>query len=160
ASSAPSASLRWIGPNARSLTVAVLQGNVNQDVPWDARYIAATMGRYSDLTREAVRRGAQLVVWPGTSLPGGLRDNHAIRRQVAELARETGVWLVIGSNDRDWRGEHEFNQAFLVNPGGALVGGYAKVRLVPFGEFVPMRGLFPILEKLHVRPFNLSPGPG
>jgi apolipoprotein N-acyltransferase len=159
--SASAASSAVMSETTGSIVVAVLQGSVDQDVVWDRRYVAATMECYGRLTREAAERGATLIVWPETSLPGELRYEPELRREVGALARETGAWLVIGSNDHDEREvDRELNQAFLVSPSGEVAGSYAKVRLVPFGEFVPMRALFPFLEQLHVRPFNLSPGPG
>jgi apolipoprotein N-acyltransferase len=149
-----------VGHPKSEIRVAVLQGNVDQDVVWDRRYVRATMDQYAGLTREAAEQGATLIVWPETSLPGELSFDNELLIQVGLLALETGAWLVIGSNDHDDRDGREFNRAFLVGPPGGPLGSYAKVRLVPFGEFVPLRALLPFLERLHVRPFSLSPGPG
>jgi apolipoprotein N-acyltransferase len=156
----PSPLLPFSPSSAGALRVAVVQGNMDQDVPWDSTYVQATMARYADLTHAAAAAGAEIIVWPETSLPGELRFSPDLLRQVTELAHATGAWLVVGSNDHDARDDRDLNQAFLVSPDREIVGAYAKVRLVPFGEFVPMRRLFPFLEQLHVRPFNLSPGAG
>ena len=157
---APGAQEGRVRRGTNTLHVAVIQGNIDQDVPWDNGFVQSTMGRYTELTRAAAAAGAKVIVWPETALPGELRFNADLLHEVTELAHATGAWLVVGSNDHDARDDRELNQAFLVSPEREIVGAYAKVRLVPFGEFVPMRTLFPFLEQLHVRPFNLSPGAG
>jgi apolipoprotein N-acyltransferase len=61
------------------------------------------------------------------------------RERVGRLARDLGVWLLIGTVDyREAEGEaRPVNAAVLVGPDGSLGGAYAKMHLVPFGEYVP-----------------------
>src|SRR5205807_10294384 len=56
-----------------TLPVAVVQGDINQDTEWDARYIQRAMEAHSRLTRDAARAGARLIIGSETSLPGELR---------------------------------------------------------------------------------------
>jgi apolipoprotein N-acyltransferase len=142
----------------RSLPVAVVQGNVDQDVLWDGEYFRRSMEPHLRLTRAAARQGAQLIVWSETSLPGELRHDRGLRSMVGRLARSANAELIIGSNDQI--GDKRYNRAFLVDREGRLRGGYAKRHLVPYGECVPLRQWFPIVEKLHVTPFDLTPGEG
>jgi apolipoprotein N-acyltransferase len=141
-----------------SLPVAVVQGNIDQDVLWDDDYRRRSLERHTRLTQEAALAGARLVVWSETSLPGELRYDPTLASLVAWLARTANAELIVGSNDRT--GDCEYNRAFLVDREGRIRGDYAKRHLVPYGECVPMRAWFPFLEKLHVRPFNLTPGEG
>ncbi len=141
-----------------TLPVAVVQGNVNQDVLWDAAYVRRAMETHFRLTQRAARAGARLVIWPETSLPGELRNDPALRAVIGRLARVADTELVVGSNDRI--GTRAYNRAFLIDRHGWLRGGYAKRQLVPYGECVPMRAWFPFLEKLHVTAFDLTPGEG
>jgi apolipoprotein N-acyltransferase len=146
------------GRGAPTLPVAVVQGNVDQDVAWDGDYWRRAMSKHARLTMDAARAGARLVVWSETSLPGELRTDPSLRRIVSRLARMAGAELIIGSNDRI--GKEDYNRAFLVDRDGRLRGGYAKRHLVPYGECVPLRAWLPFMDALHVRPFNLTPGEG
>ena len=141
-----------------TLPVAVVQGDINQDTEWDARYIQRAMEAHSRLTRDAARAGARLIIGSETSLPGELRYDPSLEAAVESLARATRAELILGSNDHT--GDRQYNRAFLVDPEGHVRGHYAKRHLVPYGEYVPLGAWFPFMEALHVRPFNLTPGDG
>jgi apolipoprotein N-acyltransferase len=129
------------GPQVR---VAVLQGNVDQGIKWSPAFAARTLELYEGLTREAVAAGARLVVWPETAVPGSLATDPVLAERVARLARESGALLVVGGVGiegpaPEWR---YFDSAFVVDPRSGLLERYDKSHLVPFGEYVPLRGLF------------------
>ena len=56
-------------PPTRHLRVGLIQGNIPQDTKWHPNAQEETMVRYEQLTREAVARGATLVIWPETAAP-------------------------------------------------------------------------------------------
>jgi len=128
------------------LSVAVLQGNVDQGVKWDPALRGATLETYERLTREAARKGADLIVWPEAAIPFLLRLEPEGEARIARLARETKRFLLVGSPDLDRGGF--YNSAFLISQGGALLQRYDKMHLVPFGEYIPLRPLLGFAEKL------------
>jgi len=133
-------------PDARTLRVAALQGNVDQGVKWSSEWGDRIFARYRELSRQAVAEGAQLIVWPETALPGLFELDSLLRERVEALVRETGAAYVIGGlgiATDPARGEiaQFFDSAFLIEPGGATAHRYDKSHLVPFGEYVPLRGL-------------------
>ena len=128
------------------LSVAVLQGNIDQDVKWDPAFREATLDTYERLTRDAARRGADLIVWPEAAVPFLFRREPEVRARVARLASETKRFLLVGSPDLD--GERFYNSAFLISQDGALLQRYDKIHLVPFGEYVPLRPLLGFVQKL------------
>jgi apolipoprotein N-acyltransferase len=134
------------GAPAETLRVAVLQGNIEQGVKWSDAWRERTLAIYADQTREAARRGARLIVWPETALPGALEVDRSLAEAVEALARETGAWLVVGGVGLAFeagpgRPSHYFDSAFVISPDGELRDRYDKTHLVPFGEYVPLRGL-------------------
>ena len=144
------------------LRVAALQGNVAQDEKWDPRRAATILTGYLEQTRRAAADGAALVVWPEASTPFAFeRDPRAA--EVRTAARETGAHLLVGSTliESAPPRYRYYNTAFLVDPSGATAGTYRKQRLVPFGEYVPLRDLLffvsPLVEG--VGGFSAGPGP-
>jgi apolipoprotein N-acyltransferase len=123
-------------PASPPIEVAVVQGNIDQAVKWDAAYVDQTLAIHRALTADAVRNGARLVVWPETTVP--LADRGDARwREIEALARDAGVYLLVGS-PRDVAGTRR-NSAYLFGPAGEL-GRYDKRHLVPFGEYSPLAG--------------------
>ena len=52
----------------------------------------------------------------------------------------------------------QYNSAYLLDPDGRYVDRYDKMHLVPFGEYIPLRNIFPFLAKLVPFDASLSAG--
>jgi apolipoprotein N-acyltransferase len=136
-------SVRLAGPlptaTAR-LRVGLVQGNIAQDDKWDPRQAARIMTTYAALSRDVVRRGAELVIWPESSTPALYEEDAGVGAAVKDLARELGVPILFGSDQLE-RGANPrfYNAAFLLGPDARTVGVYRKIQLVPFGEFFPFQ---------------------
>ncbi len=158
-------------PPVGHVRVGFIQGNVPQDEKWEPDYQEATIDRYEELTRNAARAGAELVVWPETAAPFFFQDETPLHDRVVDIARRYHVWLVVGSpaygfdEDVPAPGEGEpppsgadepsaldamvlYNRVYLVSPTGAVDGSYDKMKLVPFGEYVPLSSLFFFVHKV------------
>jgi apolipoprotein N-acyltransferase len=132
-------------PGAGSLRVAVLQGNIDQGVKWSPDWAERTLEIYEDLTREAAARGARLVAWPETAVPGAPDGEPALEARLAALARETGTALVVGAVGLRFDAAGElvafYDSALVYDASGARLERYDKSHLVPFGEYLPFRAL-------------------
>ncbi|HZB39619.1 MAG TPA: apolipoprotein N-acyltransferase, partial [Ilumatobacter sp.] len=150
--------LAAIAPEGRELdtaplTVAAVQGGGEQgtsalDVPsqqvTDALLAAtATIDPSAEL---------DLVVWPENGIDvddepfAGSADHAAVTSEAARL----GVPFSVGVTEDSQYASHPSEGAFVnaqvvVTPGGEITSRYEKVRTVPFGEYVPFRG---VLEAL------------
>lgn len=147
----------------RHLRAAILQGNIPQNRKWDPDYQEETISTYEALTREAARSRIDVAVWPETAAPFFFQLGGPLAERVRSLSRETGLWLVVGSPgfERGPAGESRlFNRAYVLSPGGETAGHYDKVKLVPFGEYVPGRRLLFFLDKLVAGGGEFVPGPG
>jgi apolipoprotein N-acyltransferase len=124
------------------IRVGLIQGNVAQadklaPTPEKNRRIFTT---YLAMTRDAVRRGAEYVIWPESSTPFTFGHDPVGDTTLRELAREVGVPLLFGSDQIVSEPEiRQYNAAFLLGPDGETKAVYRKVHLVPFGEFFPMQ---------------------
>ncbi|MFN2427501.1 MAG: apolipoprotein N-acyltransferase [Candidatus Binatia bacterium] len=135
-------------PYTGSLRVAITQGNIPQNAKWDAAWADHIFATYVRLTEQAAAAGAQLVVWPEAALPFYIqRDMRSIELQ--RIARERGIDLLVGApglEDRDGTGAKDYNQAWLLRADGDVQGPYDKMQLVPFGEYIPLYGLFGLVS--------------
>jgi apolipoprotein N-acyltransferase len=120
------------------LRVGLVQGNIAQEDKWNPDEAYRIFTTHVAMTRDVVRRGAQFVMWPESSTPFALED-HPWGDSVRSLARETGVPLLVGSDQTVRQPEtRHYNAAFMLSPEGRTAAVYRKIQLVPFGEFVPL----------------------
>src|SRR5205807_5372789 len=91
------------------------------------------------MTENAIDRGAKVIVWPESTVPLSYATTSFYREAIESLSRARNVDIILGSVAEDPAQPHRmWNAAFLVS-GGRTIGHYDKIRLVPFGEYVPLR---------------------
>ena len=143
------------------LRVGLLQGNVPQDVKWDPAYREAILQRYVDLSRQVIGAGAQIVVWPEASTPFYFDLDAAMAAPVRRLAAESRTPFLVGTDEAgqgpDGRDAY-YNAAVLVDRSGRSVRSYRKIRLVPFGEYVPLKQLLFFVGPLVQAVSDFTPG--
>lgn len=146
---------------AETLQAAVVQGNIAQDLKWLPENQRSTVETYRELSWQARRAGARdLLIWPEAALPFYFQDGGPLADTVAALPRETGARLLFGSPAylRDPGGVRYLNSAFLLAPAGGRAFRSDKRHLVPFGEYVPLGGFLPFVNKLVTGIGDFSPG--
>lgn len=139
----------------QGLRYALIQPAVPQSVenPFDPQ---EAITREIGLTESASQANPQLIVWPESPIGGDLLSTPSLRIPLLAWVDSSESWLLVGTPRI--RGEQLFNEALLFSPQGRSLQSYAKNRLVPFGEFVPLGNQFPVLRNLV--PFELEFSPG
>ncbi len=134
------------------IIVAAVQGGGPQNTRADVCEQRAVFERHLHTTRQQVSQPVDLVVWPEDVVhPSAdaavtparcdqelLTDSEA-RSALSDLARELDAVLVVGFFERTADREANRNYAVAYDPSGTPIDTYDKVRLVPFGEYVPLR---------------------
>ncbi len=88
---------------------------------------------------ELVDTPVDMVLWPENvvNVEGSLEVN-AENDELAALARRLDATLIVGAVEG---GDDNFlNAAVVYSPEGRIIDRYDKVKRVPFGEYVPLRG--------------------
>ena len=147
---------------ARLGKVSLIQGNIDQSIKWDEKFQRKTLEIYRDLSLEALQSKPELIVWPETATPFFFQNVDDKHRDVLGVVEKSNTCLLFGSPgfEKKKRETYYFNSAYLISPEGIVVGRYDKVHLVPYGEYVPFRSLFPFLEKLVVGVGDFRSGKG
>ncbi|MBW8459141.1 MAG: apolipoprotein N-acyltransferase [Thiobacillus sp.] len=136
----------WTTPDGAPTTVALLQGNIPQDLKWQPEKAQATLESYA---RMATASPAQLIVLPETALPlfeSDLPDSY--RAGLASLGRKNGGDVLTGVPTGSLAGAY-YNS--VISLGAAPSQRYHKVHLVPFGEYIPLKAVWGwVVEVLHI----------
>ena len=100
-----------------------------------------------------------MIVWPETSVPDYLLESEEATAFVQNLLKG-GVPLLAGSMDAAGTNDHWrfYNSAILLDASGRAVQRYDKVHLVPFGEYIPLAGALPFLQRLAPMGWTCTPG--
>ncbi|MBW3590489.1 MAG: apolipoprotein N-acyltransferase [Actinobacteria bacterium] len=137
--------------------LALVQGNVpeaNTDPLADDDEVVAN---HVSLTGE-IRGDPSLVIWPEGSFDRDPRAYEPYASVLQQTVRETAAPFAVGATTRGGEaGPH--NSTLFLESHGEVAGQYDKQRLVPFGEFVPLRSaLQPIFSELDRVPIDLMAG--
>ena len=133
---------------AASIAAGVIQANIPQSEKWDPEFRASLLNQYIQLSAMAAAEKPELLVWPEAAWPGFFNED-AEAKDIQEFARSSKLALLAGSLYRDPVTRRIYNSTYLIDADGKVTNRYDKIRLVPFGEFVPAAGFFRLfgLEK-------------
>jgi apolipoprotein N-acyltransferase len=127
---------------------------VQPDVPlneaadrWAPWLNPVPLAHLSELSLDALRQtkassaptaGPPLIVWSENSAPFYFNRDPVFRSAVENLARQAGAYVITGATNFAGPGNTEpLNSAIVIDPSGSVLLQYAKIHLVPFGEYVP-----------------------
>jgi apolipoprotein N-acyltransferase len=103
--------------------------------------VCTVLERHLQATATIEPGSVDLVVWPedvvDTAEFAGSTDLALITAEAARI----GAPIAVGITEDAYDENHFLNAEVIVTPEGEVVSRYDKVRRVPFGEYMPMRGL-------------------
>ena len=133
---------------SKTISVRVVQPNIPQNKKWDRTLFQAHLDKLLTLSNKA-EKGERVVVWPEAAITGFLNENEDLIAYIKQKIDENTV-IITGGLRREFYGSNfkVFNSFYIIKKNDLIF--YDKKKLVPFGEFIPMRFLFNI--------FKLTPG--
>ncbi|WP_099612078.1 apolipoprotein N-acyltransferase [Vibrio fujianensis] len=144
----------WVTPEPeRTITVAIVQGNVPQSLKWHPNQRWPTIMKYTDLSRE--NWDADIIIWPEAAIPAFEGEIGSFLSNLDSAAQMNQSAVITGILNHDQQG-HYFNSILALGETEHaeyrydVTQRYHKHHLLPFGEFVPfeawLRPLAPLFN--------------
>jgi apolipoprotein N-acyltransferase len=149
---------QWSVPHKEPVAIAMVQGNIQQELRWNPEQDQPTMQKYKAMTED--HWDNQVIIWPEAAIPKLEVMAGDYLGQMDKLAVDNQVGMISGIVNYNVETRQAFNNliAFGAKNKGDVQGHYryqhgnrfAKHHLLPIGEFIPMedwlRGLAPIFD--------------
>ena len=145
--------------DTKNLSVALIPGNIPQLQKWNINEFPKILQRYINLTYQASQENPDIIVWPETVIRSEALTGRwpTYYGKFSQMLRDTAMPILLGTANRgktddaigkfsknnDKRGEPIFNRVLSISPDGKIHADYAKMHLVPFGEYVPLENRIP-----------------
>jgi apolipoprotein N-acyltransferase len=144
--------LQWVEPTGDTLKVTVVQGNIPQELKLKPETLAYSIAHYRELSQPY--QDSDLIVWPETAVPAFKHRVETALQPFYLQLRESGAELITGIFVYDFERELYYNSLYKL--GSEEV--YSKQHLVPFGEYMPFRGLLEFMNRfVHIPMSDIAP---
>src|ERR1700678_2795214 len=150
-------------PNATPRYVAhLVQTNFPQSESYPADWLIVHAGELNQLEQisvDAAKQEPGIIIWPEVPAPFSLQEPLFAAR-ASQIARDANNYFLVGVLDGKRAGGKflAFNTAVLLDPTGQRIYSYDKIHLLPFGEYVPLRGWLTFAKRLTADISDFTPG--
>ncbi len=127
-----------------SVSAAVMQPNIDQYKKWSPQFEAEIRSTLEDMGRQLKDKQVLLAVWPESAVPGELTQEPYLSL-FENISTQGSLFQVVGSNVTGER--QQFVGAYVVSPFDDNLQEYRKVKLVPFGEYIPLESMVRTVAK-------------
>src|SRR6185369_898839 len=128
-------------PQYAPLTAVALQPNVPMTPVKSADETRQLVERHLELSKLGLKSRADgvpvVVVWPESPMNFTYASDKTFQELVASFTKENHTSLLFNSLEPAPDGG-AYNSALLINEEGRVIAQYDKIRLMPFGEYVPL----------------------
>ena len=127
---------------ADSLYVVAVQPNVPMNLVKTVDEIKELLDRHLTLSKEGLNKlpvdgVPRLVIWPESPMNFSYATDREFQKLVSNFTTSNHTSLVLNSLEPA-PNNGGYNSALLINEQGRLISQYDKIRLLPFGEYVPL----------------------
>ena len=144
------------------LTVVALQPNVPMNPIKTPQETQQLIERHLSMSSTALRSLGndplpRLVIWPESPMNFSYAGDSQFQDLVSRFTRDNHASLLFNSQEPA-AGDGVYNSAVLINEEGRLISQYDKIRLLPFGEYVPLPRWLPGASLITAIVGDFTPG--
>ncbi|TDJ00647.1 MAG: apolipoprotein N-acyltransferase [Deltaproteobacteria bacterium] len=128
------------GTPLEPLRVGLVQGNIGRHALWRPSLKLEHLELYVELSRSPALAGADLIVWPESSVPFFLDTHPEAQLRISDLARDSDAGVIAAGPRSEDRGDGRariFNSVYFFAPAASSWQTYDKIHLLPYIEFLP-----------------------
>jgi len=151
---------QWVEPVGDPIRVSMVQGNIEQKQKWRPETLDNTLALYAERSVE-VAAESDLIIWPETAIPLFYEDlDPGFRAALEQQAKNSQTDYLIGAPSGSWENMEFYNGVLAISAEpDAATAFYQKRRLLPFGEYLPLRVLFNLFHSFVDIPMaDFTPG--
>ena len=126
----------------RDLQIVVVQPNVPMTAVKSVEETNELIERHFALSTRGLQSfgntpNPKLVIWPESPMNFSYSSDKALQERLANFTKQNHTSLLFNSLEPA-PNDGAYNSALLINEEGRLISQYDKIRLMPFGEYVPL----------------------
>lgn len=126
--------ISWTKPVGKPVQISLVQGNIPQELKWVPDHVKPTLKLYQTLTEQ--HWDSKIIIWPEAAVPIPFQDAKDYLNHIASQALKHHTTVITGIFIKAPVNNDYYNSVVALGQG---FGIYLKQRLVPFGEFTPMK---------------------
>ncbi|WJG08024.1 apolipoprotein N-acyltransferase [Aliiglaciecola sp. LCG003] len=148
----------WVSVKAQPVSIAMVQGNIKQEMRWIPEQELSTMAKYQKMTQ--AHWSNDIIIWPEAAIPQLESTAEDYLVQLDEKALQTDTGLITGIVNYNYNTRQVFNNLIVLGKQSNTdktehyhylhSNRYDKHHLLPIGEFIPfenvLRKLAPIFD--------------
>ena len=152
-----------ISSDGAAIRVVAVQPNVPMDDLNDAASTHELLNRHLQLSASGLNQDSNrpamstLVIWPESPMNFDYSRDSRLQKLLVEFTQSHQVSLLLNSLEPA-TGDGQYNSAILINEQGQKAAQYDKIRLMPFGEYVPLPRWLPGARSVRAIVGEFTPG--
>jgi len=152
----------WGIKNEAEAIVVAIQPNVPMEIVKSDEDMRKLTTRHLEMSESALRQlpddgKPRLVIWPESPMNFAYGGDSQLREMIATFAKANNTAVLLNSQEVA-PNDGIYNSALLINQQGSLVAQYDKIRLMPFGEYVPLPQWLPGAGLIRALVGDFTPG--
>ena len=137
-------------PKNTDQLVTIVQPNIKQKNKWILKNREQHLNNLIELSvkdHNILNNKNRIIIWPETSFEGSIPREKKLLSNISEkILKSKNTTLILGLLRTDEK--KVFNSLIFLNSKGDIIHNYDKIKLVPFGEYIPFRQYLGVLTEM------------